>query len=342
MTNRDSDEPASSVGAGRSPSDTGELHARLLESSSSFAQSAIAAYTAESWELYYLHLATAVELLVKAVLARAHPTLIADTRASFDSLLHLCGLGHRARVPEFVAAVRTVSATEAMQRVERVVDGYRHPGADVQLLLELRNGIVHSGELARSQSEAILGAVGEYTDTLLPSVGMSRARYWGHSAALVEDHSRRRLSELEASFRRKLESSKSRFRRITESMERTEKSAFIAALTTNSISDAFDEVPAPCPACGSPGVLYGYPDPQWEADWDVEGNESFVSGAYVKAIVVQGTSFSCRVCGLNLDSMQLGFADLEAVTLGDEDFELSTATSYFEVDAIVNPSDYDE
>lgn len=327
------DAPASKDRSGR---DGEELHGRLAASSAYFARSAAAAYSSESWELYYLHMATAVEQLLKAVLARAHPSLIADSRANFDSLLHLCGLGHRARVPDFVAAVRTISATEAMQRVERLVENYRPPGARIGLLLEIRNGIVHSGELARSQSEAILAEVGEYVDALLPSVGMSRSEYWGESAEMVEDHSRRRLSAIEASFRRKVEAAKSRYRRIVEPMNRPERSSYIAALTPTDPSDAFDEVPVNCPACGQKGVLGGYPDPQWEADWDVEGGEAYVSGAYVKAIEVHGTSFSCRVCGLSLDSMLLGFAGLEAITLTDDDFDLSEATSYFEVEAVAD------
>lgn len=65
---------------------------RLLASSTLFVRSAVDAYASESWETFYLHLGTAVELLIKAVLADAHPSFIADPKADFDSLLHLSGL----------------------------------------------------------------------------------------------------------------------------------------------------------------------------------------------------------------------------------------------------------
>ena len=84
----------------------------LIRSSQSFAQSAIAAYAAETWDVFHLNLATAVELLVKAALAHANPAFIADPTRDFDFLLHLCGMGHRARKREFAAAVRTVTASE--------------------------------------------------------------------------------------------------------------------------------------------------------------------------------------------------------------------------------------
>jgi hypothetical protein len=99
----------------------------LIHSSRSFARSAMRAYTSEEWPLYYLHLATAVEHLVKGVLAGINPLFIADTRGGFDSILHLAGMGDRARTPDFVTAVRTIPMREALERVARIVDT-RSPG----------------------------------------------------------------------------------------------------------------------------------------------------------------------------------------------------------------------
>ena len=70
---------------------------RLLASSTHFARSATTAYADEAWETFYLHLGTAVEHLIKAVLADANPSYIADPKAGFDSLLHLTGMGQKAR-----------------------------------------------------------------------------------------------------------------------------------------------------------------------------------------------------------------------------------------------------
>ncbi len=142
------------------------VSAGLLRSSSAFARSAIAAYVDESWDVFYLHLATAVEQLVKSALAQVHPSFIADTTGSFDSLLHLCGMGDRARTPDFVSAVRTISVTEALKRVGRVVDGYQEPGTLVYVLLDTRNEIVHAGHDTRQEGEAVLGDVARYVPPL--------------------------------------------------------------------------------------------------------------------------------------------------------------------------------
>jgi hypothetical protein len=127
---------------------------RLLDSSTSFAQSSIAAYVAESWEVFHLHLATAIEQLAKAALADKHPTLLADPRGDFDSLLHLSGLGHFAQKPEYL--IRTITASEAIQRLGRVVDDYRAPGRRVALRAMASFIWVTSRRLKRKPSSAKL------------------------------------------------------------------------------------------------------------------------------------------------------------------------------------------
>ena len=187
--------------------DADSIAERLLASSMRFARLATSAYVSEEWDLFYLHLATSVEQLLKGVLAQAHPSFIADARANFDSLLHLCGFGSRARTPDFVAAVRTVTATEALLRVERVVDGYREPSPRIRLLLEIRNGIIHVGDQGRGQAGATLGDVGSFVETLLPSLGLTNSDYWGDRADMVASLTKRRLSEIEAGSKRALKES---------------------------------------------------------------------------------------------------------------------------------------
>jgi hypothetical protein len=99
---------------------------QLLDSATDFAHSAVAAYRGEDWPVYYLHLATALEQLVKGALAHANPAYIADAR-DFDALLHLTGRGERASAPEFIKAAKTIPVTEALKRVGRLIDRYQPP-----------------------------------------------------------------------------------------------------------------------------------------------------------------------------------------------------------------------
>ena len=312
------------------PEGTPSVADRLLASSTFFARSAATAYASESWEVFHLHLATALDQLIKAVLASVHPSFIADTSANFDSLLHLCGFGARAQTPEFVAAVRTITASVALKRVERVADDYRKPGSRVILPLETRNAIVHVGHQARTEGELTLGEVAHYVGPLLSSLNMEPTEYWGDSFGLVADHANRRLGAAEAAYKRKVQAAKDRYARTITTMNHASLVAFLAAVAATSLSEPFESAPVECPACGHPGWLAGSPEPDWEADYDVADGEGYVSGVYVSAIQLRASGFDCPTCGLSLDTSLLPIAELDQVTVNAEDFDVSEATTFFQ------------
>ena len=306
---------------------------RLLASSTRFARSAATAYSDEEWDVFSLHLATAVEQLVKAVLARAHPSFIADVRPNsrdgFDSLLHLCGFGDRARTPDFVAAVRTISATEALERVGLLVDDYQPPSPLVGLLLRTRNGIVHAGYPEKAEGEAVLGDAARYIALLLSSQGIDAKEYWGDSTNMVAVHVKRRLEASEARYRRRLQAAKDQYARLLSRMDEHGLAAYLAAVAPAFPAEPYDSAFAECPACGETGLITGSPDPEWEAEFDSEGGIPYVDGAYVSKIRLHAHGFHCRVCGLDLGADDLAFAGLEQITLTDDDCDLSGANAYF-------------
>ena len=303
---------------------------RLLKSSTFFARSAATAYSDESWDVFYLHLATAVEQLVKAILAQAHPSLIADGHASFDSLLHLCGFGDKAKTPDFVAAVRTITAAEALVRIGRFVNGYRPPSPRVLLLLDLRNGIVHSGHRAAGGGEAnLIGDVAQYVEQLLGASGLSTTEYWGDSAEMVITHMKRRLGALEASYQRRLQVAKERFAGYASKMDPAVLAAYVAAATPTAPGAELNSARVLCPACGYEGEIAGEAEPEWEPDWDYSDGQVWAAGMYVSKIRLQADRFECRVCGLKLDVDELAFGGLGDVILTDSDCDLSEAAEFF-------------
>lgn len=306
---------------------------RLLASSTRFARSAATAYSDEDWDVFYLHLATAVEQLVKAVLARAHPSFIADVRSNsrdgFDSLLHLCGFGDRARTPSFVAAVRTITASEAVERVSLLVDHYQPPSPLVGLLIQARNGLVHAGHQERTEVEAVLGDVARYVNPLLTSLALDPTAYWGDSAEMVAVHERRRLDASEATYGRRVQAAKDRYARIVSRMDEHTLAAYLGALTPGPLSEPFNSAPVVCPACGEMGLLTGSPEPVWEPDYDYADGVSYVARVFVSEIVLSPDGFKCRVCGLDLDAEHLAFAGLEHFSLTGDNSDLSEASHYF-------------
>lgn len=306
-----------------------EVFVRLLKSSSQFAQSATAAYTTESWDVFYLHLATATELLIKARLAWAHPSLIAEARANFDSLLHLCGLGDRARNRDFARAVRTISVNDALPRVARLVEDYQPPPPNLRFLLDIRNAIVHIGHRERGEAETVLGESAQYAAQLLRDLDMSDDEYWGGAAEMVAEHSSRRLTVLEATYSRRLQAARDRYEARVKSFSPDALKAFVAAAVPSAPRASFDSAPVACPACGHSGELTGFPEPEWEPDFDCADGQSYLAGAYVSSIRLQADGFKCYICNLELDPWELPLAKLEHRTLTKEKFDISQATNFF-------------
>lgn len=304
-----------------------DIAAQLLRSSSTFARTGAAAYAAESWDVCYLHLATAVEHLVKAALARTNPLFVADQRGAFDSMLHLAGLSQRATTP--ISAMRTISVTEAMDRARRVIDPYQEPGTEVRLLLEARNGIVHAGANARVQADVVLAEAGRYIAALLPHVDSTEATYWGDFAELVRTHTERRLTEIEGAYQRRTQTARDRFADLTAAMDEVQLGAFVTALEPSAASVDYSAFPVQCPACESTGEVFGGPSPNWEPDWDVADGMAYAANAYVDSITLDNAAFQCRVCGLTLSGPMLELGGLGTTFSHKDSFDTSTASEFF-------------
>lgn len=314
----------------------------LLDSSRRFAQSAVAAYSAESWDVFYLHLATALEHLAKSVLASADPVLIADSRSGFDTLLHLTGYGDRARIPEFAGAVKTVGLSDALERVARLIDNYKLPGPGVVHLIGVRNSFVHAAQGGKMAAEQVLGDVAGYVEQLIRARGVDATAYWGETSELVADHREKRLDAIHASYRRRLQAAKDRYAATIGSMESPARTAFVAAVTPQGINADFSEIPRDCPACGNVGVLFvALAEPEWEPDWDYGDGQPYVAGMYVASIRIFGQEFECRACGIALDGPDLELAGMDDIALAAGDFETELARRAFERELMTDVDDAD-
>jgi hypothetical protein len=313
------------VAAGRGAVRGDDVSNGLLDSSRQFAQSAIAAYTSENWPIFTLHLATAVELLVKGALSHVNPAFIADGR-DFDSLLHLTGMPERARVPEFVSAVKSITAKEGFNRLAQLIDGYTAHSRSIDTLFERRNAVAHTGVLVPGQDEAIVGDVARYVPQVLRFVGRDEEGYWGAAAELVADHAKRRLGEVEASYWRRVAAAREAYRVWSEALETGHLEAVLAVLMPVAPASDFSAFPIECPACGNHGLLSGDPEPDWEADYDYGDGMTYIAGVYVEAVILKGSSFSCPVCHLILDD-GLEFAGFDAVRFTD--FDTEHANTFF-------------
>ncbi|MGW1197239.1 hypothetical protein ACWD4B_15595 [Streptomyces sp. NPDC002536] len=148
---------------------------RLLLGAQHFAHLAMDAHAREQMELFLLEAGVSVERLAKAVLVRVHPTLLVEMSGRDDVLLHLAG------ATEMPSKLRTIGAKPAIARL-RTMKVLPPSGADLDTLIELRNGVAH---LMTSDPEDYLGPFVETICRLLDHLGQGREEFWGPWSGVV-------------------------------------------------------------------------------------------------------------------------------------------------------------
>lgn len=123
---------------------------QLLESAEDFADRALRAYVEGDRRVILQNAAISMGHLSKAYLADLNPALLVELqRDKFDSLLHLVGLGDKARKAKYP---RTISAREALARVEQLLPGLTAPKDELGDLINVRDGVIHVGYLAEANA----------------------------------------------------------------------------------------------------------------------------------------------------------------------------------------------
>lgn len=165
--------------------------------------------------------------------------------------------------------------------------------ADLTLLVDLRDGVVHAG-LDETVEERLLVAFVQQTDATLADLGKGRGDFWGDRLAVVDalldvatDKVARRvlvkLAAAKAAFDKKFadlpQELQELARRLPPSFDRSRESSCL------------------CPACESDGVAQGWHSVDVDGEIDKDG----IPNAWAW-VVFTPSSFACTWCGLRLDS----------------------------------------
>jgi hypothetical protein len=161
------------------------LTERLRSSAAQFAQSGLPARLDEDWAVHLLHIATALELLAKAMLASLHGSLIAAPK-DFDSLLHLSNHSRHARQPP--DRVRTITMTDALARAGQVLPAIANLHSSLRLLADVRNGVVTPALSADAHDRVLVPFIAA-CDLLLDGMPAHRRNeFWGEFVEMVDLH----------------------------------------------------------------------------------------------------------------------------------------------------------
>ncbi|MFH8993350.1 hypothetical protein [Streptomyces sp. NPDC017940] len=180
---------------------------RLLEGAQRFARLAMEAHAEQDQEVFLLHAGVSVERLAKAALARVHPTLLTEVNGKDDMLLHFAGA-----VATPPTRLRTIGAATAIGRLRKMDVLPQKPSseaADLDGLIELRNGVAHLGT---DDVEDYLGTFIATVDRLLPHLGQEAGSFWeswADTARVVLDD---RADRLQKDVRLRINQARHRFR----------------------------------------------------------------------------------------------------------------------------------
>ncbi|MER7807861.1 hypothetical protein [Streptomyces sp900116325] len=273
----------------------------LAASSRKWMEAALAAFTngSTSEDLAVHHAGVATEHLLKAFLARIHPSLIVEGR-DFPSLLYAAGEGGLLQVRE--SRVKTIQLGEAYDRAHKILKGRipsRPQPKDPWPLADARNGVAHAGYHDRAEVIEVFTSCIKVIDPLLVELGIG-PDYWGDHKAL---HEKLLIEGVEAA-RVRLEQKLARARRvftqryghIREEHRQRVVTTTVAITTPGYIEHA---EPTACPACPSQGLLAG---------------GLFIDSGR-QTVVLSPAIFLCSACDLSLDLEEL---DMLVVPLGDD------------------------
>ncbi|WP_158991255.1 hypothetical protein [Streptomyces griseus] len=282
----------------------------LADSSERWMAAAFAAFSqgSSSEGMAVHHAAVATEHLLKAFLARIHPSLIVEGK-DFPSLLYAAGRSDLQQVKG--SQIKTIQLGEAYARARSLLPAIPpRPKGAAWPLADARNGVAHAGYHDRSEVITVFVSCIKVIDPLLDELGIG-ARYWGLHQGL---HDKLLLEGVEAA-RVRLEQKLTRARRvfleryghIAEEHWEVVLAAIAPVVTPGWIGEYSARVA--CPACPANGHLLGL---------------SFVDEERA-TVVLTPHLFECRICELRVEMAEL---DLLASPL-DEDVDLDVPPEDF-------------
>ena len=195
--------------------------------------------------------------------------------------------------------MRTISAQDALTRVGQLVPPIENLKSSLQLLIWVRNGVVHAGQV-EGDADVLVPFLRASEHLLAELPDGDRDAFWADLLEIVDarlaassDAARIRAADAITAARR-------RFAERYSEMEAALQSAMISTVEDTYAPEKYEQTLWTCPSCDHRALVYGSYDVDWEPDWDYSDGEAWIAGAYPTVHFSPGT-LDCRVCGLELD-----------------------------------------
>lgn len=287
--------------------DITQLRTQLADSSARFARSALQAH-ADDPATFLLHAATSLEHLAKATLAARHPSLIVAAN-DYESLLHACGQPSLKKRPRARGMV-TINAREAINRACHFVPALTPLVTDLDLLIMVRNGVVHLGEASTSAVDDILVPYLQASEELRASlIDLDRDSYWGEFIGIVDSALGENVQRARMRVETALAIARQEFKRRFGTLEDAARETMLRVITMGHAPAGYDEQLLNCPACNIPALVSGSVETEFDEDWD--HRDRILLGVHASFTFIP-SKLRCMACGLGLDGRdELGAAGVD-------------------------------
>jgi hypothetical protein len=287
---------------------------KLLKQGFNSTQRAIRHYLNKEHDQFFIHAGSSFELLGKARLAAIHPSLIIDR--DFDSLLHACAAGKHSKRPPW--NVKTISATEVLDRCTQLDPELKVFSARLKLLAEYRNSIIHLGEVPEVEVKQLFRSYLAGSSLILKSLELKPEEVFGEFAEMVSQELNEALAEVHVLVAEKLAQARDSFQQRYSALDPAQLKALINVIESGYKSgmEKYRDVLEECPACQNVGIASGDYDLDWDIDYD---NGIPIGGSPI--VTLNPSDFVCNVCGLKLeDATELTAAGLpDSINIEDVD-----------------------
>jgi hypothetical protein len=279
---------------------------RLLKQGADAARRAIRHYLNGEHDQFFIQAGVSFELLGKARLAAIHPSLIIDK--DFDSLLHACAAGkHSKRAPW---NVKTITATDVLQRSIQLQPELRTFEPRLKLLAEYRNSTIHLGEVPMAEVKQLFRAYLACCSALAIGLELKPEKVFSEFTGMVLKQLDESLAEVQRVVSEKIARAKDDFRIRYSALDSDQLKALVNLIESRNQTnmEKYQDELVVCPACEHMGITSGDYDLDWDVDYDREGG---ISGGS-PIVTLKPLIFICNVCGLTLDdASELKAAGLE-------------------------------
>jgi hypothetical protein len=173
--------------------------------------------------------------------------------------------------------------------------------SSLQLLADVRNGVVHAAQLDEDSVDAVLVPFLRGCDHLLSGMEKgSREELWGDFLEMVDARLSESLQQAEVTVAEALAAARLQFEGRYGGLDADVRSAVLGGIEESYNPTKYEQALVDCPACTGRAITHGSYDVTWEPDWDYADGESYVAGMYPVVTYAPGY-LRCNVCGLELD-----------------------------------------